>query len=312
MKHLFLFITLCFVQCSAPLLEALTVEEVPIIPYKKNKPTGKGEVAVCAIFNNEASYLKEWIEYHRIVGVSHFFLYNNSSSDHYLAVLKPYIADGIIELYDVPIDCEQFVDGPISFNFVQTCCYNHAINLAKKHYKWIAVIDSDEFIFPVSSVTLTECLRKYDRVSGLIVFWQIYGTSDVWELKPGELMLEKLLYKFPTNYRENWLFKSIVRPEHAVCQDQHWTKTPSQVYPNRVRFTHFPNFKELPIDQIRINHYSFRTGSFFENVKKKRYQRWGYNWSDEEQRERMNLANSVYDPVMLKFMPALRKKVFKD
>ncbi|KIC71464.1 hypothetical protein DB44_DM00010, partial [Candidatus Protochlamydia amoebophila] len=30
------------------------------------------DLSVCAIFKNEAPYLKEWIEYHRLIGVKHF------------------------------------------------------------------------------------------------------------------------------------------------------------------------------------------------------------------------------------------------
>ena len=39
-------------------------------------------VSICAIFKNESMYMKEWIEYHRIIGVDHFYLYNNFSSDN--------------------------------------------------------------------------------------------------------------------------------------------------------------------------------------------------------------------------------------
>lgn len=30
-------------------------------------------LAVCAIFRDEAPYLAEWIEFHRLVGVEHFY-----------------------------------------------------------------------------------------------------------------------------------------------------------------------------------------------------------------------------------------------
>ena len=30
------------------------------------------EFAICTIFKNNASYLKEWIEFHRMMGVEHF------------------------------------------------------------------------------------------------------------------------------------------------------------------------------------------------------------------------------------------------
>ena len=33
------------------------------------------KLAVCAVFDNEARYLPEWLAYHRLVGVAEFVLY---------------------------------------------------------------------------------------------------------------------------------------------------------------------------------------------------------------------------------------------
>lgn len=38
-------------------------------------------LSIGAIFKDEAPYLAEWIEFHRLVGVEHFFLYDNLSTD---------------------------------------------------------------------------------------------------------------------------------------------------------------------------------------------------------------------------------------
>ena len=69
------------------------------LAFCRVKPRSKKyKVAICAIFKNEALYLKEWIEYHKIVGVEHFYLYNNNSEDNYEAILAPYIQDGTVTL----------------------------------------------------------------------------------------------------------------------------------------------------------------------------------------------------------------------
>ena len=49
----------------------------------------KYNVSICAIFKNEAPYLREWIEFNHLVGIEHFYMYNNNSEDDYLVVLKP-------------------------------------------------------------------------------------------------------------------------------------------------------------------------------------------------------------------------------
>ena len=54
----------------------------------------KGYLSVCAIYKNEARYLAEWLEFHLLAGVEHFFLYNNDSTDDHREVLAPYLRAG--------------------------------------------------------------------------------------------------------------------------------------------------------------------------------------------------------------------------
>ena len=44
--------------------------------------------SICMNFKDEAIYLKDWVEYHLSIGVDHFYLYNNESSDNFLEILK--------------------------------------------------------------------------------------------------------------------------------------------------------------------------------------------------------------------------------
>lgn len=44
--------------------------------------TFKHEIAIVAIAKNEGLYLKEWIEYHKLVGVTKIYFYDNESEDN--------------------------------------------------------------------------------------------------------------------------------------------------------------------------------------------------------------------------------------
>lgn len=255
----------------------------------------------------------EWIEFHRLVGVSHFYLYNNNSKDHFWKVLKPYVDKGIVELFDVPYDTTQLRDNGATHFFLQSCCYNHAINLAREYNAWLAIIDSDEFITPGKGKHLLPILRQYHYAAGLAVYWQCYGTSNVWSLAPGELMIEKLLYKFPANAGCNFLFKFIVQPKHAFSVDPHYCTFSNggfAVAPNHERFSHTPGYSTPPIEAIRINHYTFRTEEFYQTVKKPRRKIWGDDHQEKEESLRKE-SNSVYDPIMLPFVPRLKKLLRK-
>lgn len=55
------------------------------------------EVAIVAIAKNEGLYIKEWIEYHKLVGITKIYLYDNESSDDTYATIKPYIDSGFLD-----------------------------------------------------------------------------------------------------------------------------------------------------------------------------------------------------------------------
>ena len=60
-------------------------------------------LAACTIYRDAASYLAEWIEFHRLVGVERFFLYDNGSADDHREVLAPYVDEGIAVVHDWPL-----------------------------------------------------------------------------------------------------------------------------------------------------------------------------------------------------------------
>lgn len=126
----------------------------------------KYDVSICAIFKDEADYLREWIELHKIVGVEHFYLYNNGSSDHYQEVLKPYILSGEVTLTD-------WNDAP-----GQMSSYSDCVRKYGKETKWIAFIDLDEFIVPNTYDRIYDFLKQYDRRYPIVIaYWRSFGTS---------------------------------------------------------------------------------------------------------------------------------------
>ena len=56
-------------------------------------------LSLCMNFKDEAPYLKEWLDFHILVGVDHFYLFNNNSSDNYEQIIKPYKEKGYITLH---------------------------------------------------------------------------------------------------------------------------------------------------------------------------------------------------------------------
>lgn len=149
-------------------------------PYEKK--SFKWNVSVCAIFKNEAPFLKEWIEYHRLIGVEHFYLYNNFSTDNYMAILSPYIEKDVVTL----------IDWPISGNDnAQNKAYTDCLSKYRGETHWLAIIDLDEFINLKKNNSIGKWLQRYQKYPSVYLFWKHFGTTGIIKHLPGDLVLEK-------------------------------------------------------------------------------------------------------------------------
>ena len=170
----------------------------------------KYELAIVAILKNEAPYIKEWIDYHLLAGVEHFYLYDNDSDDNLKEVLKPYIDKGIVD-YD-------FISGKCA----QMAAYNKSIQNYKFDCRYIAFIDADEFIFPQAEKSikdiLNEILNENKIAAGLTVNWHMFGSSGHEKADLNHGVLERFLYRTsddfigPSKDGGNALIKTIVNP----------------------------------------------------------------------------------------------------
>lgn len=263
-------------------------------------------LSICAIFQNEARWFKEWLEFHRLVGVEHFYLYNNNSTDHYREILEPYIAQGVVDLIEWPTSEEEGV------THTQYQVYNHCIGQCVGHTRWLAVIDLDEFLAPVVTSDLPSYLKEYDSVvslGGIMVYWQFYGTSWISKLGEDELLIERMVCKMPEDDGWNHQVKTICKP-HKVAEyfvhgasykPRYWDATT-----NGLGGPHRPT----QIDQLRINHYWTRDEDFLLNIKKPRREKYeGAVWSEESIDHFRHWMNSEEDRFMDRFVPELRKRM---
>ena len=84
-------------------------------------------LAACTIYRDDAEYLPEWIEFHRLMGVERFFLYDNGSADDHEQVLAPYVAEGIVVVHRWPHAFLGHNGRPRAiFTAFEDCCGRHA------------------------------------------------------------------------------------------------------------------------------------------------------------------------------------------
>lgn len=262
----------------------------------------KYDLAATAIFQNEAPFLKEWIEFHRMLGVQKFYLYNNCSQDDYMAILKPYIKAGIVELEEAYIQAD--------FNGTQVDCYNRTLIKTREKVKWLAVIDIDEYItFVDGPQSLVKALKKYEKFGGLALNWKCYGTSYV-TLSRNDLMIENLIYRMPSSHGWNFHVKSIVRPScvqqflgpHAPLYLKKYYGVDVDGKRSDGAFS-----KVIKNDRFYITHFWTKDESFWENVKKPRRMKWGA--SIEELEALYDVLNEEIDETLLGYILELNARM---
>ncbi len=270
------------------------------------------KVSIATVFQNEGPYLKEWIEFHRLVGVEHFFLYNNNSEDEFRDVLAPYIEEGIVEL----IEWEERATSQIHWKAIQRKALIDATERGLGISEWIAYIDADEFIFPVKDKTIPEFLNSFSNFPAVSINWQVFGTSHVKCLKQNRLMIEQLVYRMQKSHVYNYFVKTIAKPEYVNLDASlaRWNPHTIPLKPGHLIVN--ANKKPLkiskmdpsiPIERIRIHHYSFRDENFFFNVKLNRAD--ANNEKTKLLKEHAKDANDVQDKSILIYAEELKKNL---
>jgi len=271
------------------------------------------QLAIGAIFQDEAPYLKEWIEFHKLVGVEHFYLYNNCSTDDCQSVLQPYIDRGEVDVFDWPYQA-------ISWNNwiyeIQPAAYTDCIHQVAGKTKWLALIDIDEFLTPISAKNIPEILKDYQEFAGVGFNWKIFGHSGLYDLPEDKLLIESLVMTAPIDRSTQLGVKSIVRPEYVLdCKHPHYVNYKEGYYhvnSNKDRrIDHNGASNVIYYDRLVVNHYWSRTGSFLYK-KLKRYSLWFPEIIPEKWIDYVKEMNEVHDRSMECFVAPLRKQMGLD
>jgi hypothetical protein len=159
-------------------------------------------LSIGAIYKNEAPYLREWVEFHRLVGVEHFYLYDNMSTDGHRAVLAPYVDEGLVEV-------RRWEPFPGQLQAYDDCLERH-----RGDSRWIAFIDCDEFLFSPLGRPVPELLGEYEDFPAVGANWCTFGDSGHVTM-PAGLVIENYVMRSDDRTR-NWAVKSIVAPSRTL------------------------------------------------------------------------------------------------
>jgi len=257
-----------------PVSQAELVARVVRDWHSRPPPEPPYSLAVCAVVHDEAIYLLEWAAFHSLVGVQHFYIYDNESEDETEATLAPLISAGWVTYTAWPGDKRSAQERMLDE------CFSPSSHIASQLTAggWIAHFDIDEFLIPVSQTlwgvagalvgadtfVLHDLLSAYADVGiGAVSVDRVeFGASGHATRPPGLVMqnyAERLVDVGPATES---LGKLLVRPA-AVLSHQGGHVPPILAAParaaraNRVPWAEAHHTKCL--EPLRIHHYVTRS-----------------------------------------------------
>lgn len=143
------------------------------------------DFAIAAVMKNEAPYLIEWLEYHLLVGVQHFFLSSNdcgAAAGTVRQLLQPYVQRGRVTL-DTRFACAP--------GAVQGAAYARMHERNGSSASWTAHIDVDEFVVIANHTwKVRDVFARLEALGARLVAmpWRIFGSGGH-RLKPSGSVL---------------------------------------------------------------------------------------------------------------------------
>lgn len=134
----------------------------------------KSYFSLClAVKDDEDVY--EWIEYHKRMGCSHFYIFDNNSKPPLKSpVMDRYINEGLVTY--------SYLEGELK-PCPQLFVYEICLRQYGSNHTFMGFIDADEFIVvnntdvANSNVKIPDVLRNYSEFGGLALHWKTFGTS---------------------------------------------------------------------------------------------------------------------------------------
>ena len=163
-------------------------------------------LAICLMVKDEEPYLAEFLAFHALMGVSHFRVYDNGSTDGTLALLAR-----LSTHYDIEV--LPWTETGIER---QQSAFNHACRALAGRYNWLAAIDADEFLYDPQFRALPTVLAAVAAdVGAIAVNQRVFGSAGLTEISD-DLVIRRFNRRAKLDYDENYWIKTIARPECVV------------------------------------------------------------------------------------------------
>ena len=218
---------------------------------------GRFDVSVMAILKDEAPNMEEWLCHHMAIGVDHFFLYDNGSTDELHEVLKPYADHGVVTTVYFPM------------RGLQRDANNHVVRFFGDTTEWIAYVDIDEFLVPENDESIGDVMARYPDAEQVLVSRKEFCYSQ--NRTPVEGLVTESYREYSLNVprmgTSETLAKPIIRPRGTARVGIHNAFT---VHSRTVNTAGEPTSEEATVIEdpsyanLQMNHYFTKSWEEFQ------------------------------------------------
>ncbi|HUB46249.1 MAG TPA: glycosyltransferase [Acetobacteraceae bacterium] len=140
-------------------------------------------IVVCAVFQDAASYILEWLAFHRMIGVDRFVLYDLGSTDGTAALIARSRFGRWTTVIGRPREADR---AAIYADFVA----NYASG-----FSWAAILEGGDFLHPLAADSLRPLLVRYDGFSAVILSRLMFIVGG--KHRPGQLLTASYVDRAP-------------------------------------------------------------------------------------------------------------------
>lgn len=198
-------------------------------------------LSILAIVKNEDDFIKEFVEFYKLQGVDHFYIYDNESDISLKKTLKDYLS--ICTINEIKGDIQQIN------------AYNNFLKNHKYETEWVAVFDIDEFVLTKKHHTLKEFILANSSIDCISINWVIFGNGKHIKKPLSGLIIENYLYsegKQHLNVKSITKTSAIKKFTHPHFPELKWFKKHTNAAGNIMKGA---ENKETTTDIIQLNHY---------------------------------------------------------
>ena len=156
---------------------------------------------LCAIAKDEDLDIREWAEYHLLIGFEHIYIYDNNSHNSLAELLRDLAEINRVTIIPFPLQSNQ-----------QLTAYMDSLRTYGAQTVWMGYLDIDEFVVPKAHGDIRDLLDDYRDYGGLGIHWKIFG-SNGHKRRPENGVMRN----YTQVLNDDAHIKSIIQPLQAVA-----------------------------------------------------------------------------------------------